>query len=154
MNSNNASLFYFLLWIEEFVKCTNVLFELPQEKTEERRLLVAKALVHNPEIVIYEEDYKVQIGHNITNKETFTIKTNNIQDHNIELNAGLYGPNLFLKANTTNVGINTRNPTKSLDVNGDIISTNYYKRYLGEPKLIANFLLIIQSLNGVANWVL
>ena len=95
---------------------------------------------NNPEIVIREEDYKVEIGHNITNKETFTIKTNNKQDHNIELNAGVYGPNLFLKANTTNVGINTRNPTKSLDVNGDIISTNYYKRYLGESKLIANFL--------------
>ena len=95
---------------------------------------------NNPEIVINTEDYKVKIGHNITNKETFTIKTNNIKDHNIELNAGIYGPNLFLKANTPNVGINTRNPTKSLDVNGDIISTNYYTRHLGEPKLIANFL--------------
>jgi len=95
---------------------------------------------NNPEIFINTEDYEVEIGHNITNKETFTIKTNNIKDHNIELNAGAYGPNLFLKANTTNVGINTRNPIKALDVNGDIISTNYYKRYLGESKLIANFL--------------
>jgi hypothetical protein len=95
---------------------------------------------NNPEIFINTEDYEVEIGHNITNKETFTIKTNNIKDHNIELNAGIYGPNLFLKANTPNVGINTRNPTKSLDVNGDIISTNYYTRHLGFPKLIANFL--------------
>lgn len=95
---------------------------------------------NNPEICINTHDYEVKIGHNITNQETFTIKTSNKQDHNIELNAGVYGPNLFLKANTTNVGINTRNPTKALDVNGDIISTNYYERYLGEPKLIANFL--------------
>ena len=121
------------------VSIPNGLFSIGTDKTDGAMLSIRNNS-NNPEIVISEEDYKVQIGHNITNKETFTIKTNNIQDHNIELNAGAYGPNLFLKANTTNVGINTRNPTKALDVNGDIISTNYYKRYLGEPKLIANFL--------------
>ena len=122
------------------VSIPNGLFSIGTDKTDGAMLSIRNNNSNNPEIVISEEDYKVQIGHNITNKETFTIKTNNIQDHNIELNAGAYGPNLFLKANTTNVGINTRNPTKALDVNGDIISTNYYKRYLGEPKLIANFL--------------
>tara|TARA_B100001758_G_scaffold143634_1_gene123720 strand:+ start:1554 stop:7655 length:6102 start_codon:yes stop_codon:yes gene_type:complete len=121
------------------VSIPNGLFSIGTDTTDGAMLSINNCN-NNPEIVISEEDYKVQIGHNITNKETFTIKTNNIQDHNIELNAGAYGPNLFLKANTTNVGINTRNPTKALDVNGDIISTNYYKRYLGEPKLIANFL--------------
>ena len=122
------------------VSIPNGLFSIGTDTTDGAMLSIRNNNSNNPEIVISEEDYKVQIGHNITNKETFTIKTNNIQDHNIELNAGAYGPNLFLKANTTNVGINTRNPTKALDVNGDIISTNYYKRYLGEPKLIANFL--------------
>lgn len=122
------------------VSIPNGLFSIGTDNTDGAMLSIRNCNSNNPEIVIREEDYKVQIGHNITNKETFTIKTNNIQDHNIELNAGVYGPNLFLKANTHNVGINTRNPTKSLDVNGDIISTNYYKRYLGEPKLIANFL--------------
>ena len=122
------------------VSIPNGLFSIGTDTTNGAMLSIRNNNSNNPEIVIYEEDYKVQIGHNITNKETFTIKTNNIQDHNIELNAGVYGPNLFLKANTTNVGINTRNPTKALDVNGDTISTNYYKRYLGEPKLIANFL--------------
>jgi hypothetical protein len=122
------------------VSIPNGLFSIGTDTTNGAMLSIRNNNSNNPEIVISEEDYEVQIGHNITNKETFTIKTNNIQDHNIELNAGAYGPNLFLKANTTNVGINTRNPTKALDVNGDIISTNYYKRYLGEPKLIANFL--------------
>ena len=122
------------------VSIPNGLFSIGTDKTDGAMLSIHNNNSNNPEIVIREEDYKVEIGHNITNKKTFTIKTNNIQDHNIELNAGVYGPNLFLKANTTNVGINTRNPTKALDVNGDIISTNYYKRYLGEPKLIANFL--------------
>ena len=121
------------------VSIPNGLFSIGTNNTN-RSMLSINSCNNNPEIFINTEDYKVQIGHNITNKETFTIKTNNKQDHNIELNAGVYGPNLFLKANTTNVGINTRNPTKSLDVNGDIISTNYYKRYLGESKLIANFL--------------
>ena len=122
------------------VSIPNGLFSIGTDKTDGAMLSIRNNNSNNPEIVISEEDYKVQIGHNITNKETFTIKTNNIQDHNIELNAGAYGPNLFLKANTTNVGINTRNPTKALDVNGDIISTNYYTRHLGFPKLIANFL--------------
>lgn len=122
------------------VSIPNGSFSIGTDNTDGAMLSIKNSNSNNPEIVIYEEDYKVKIGHNITNKETFTIKTNNRQDHNIELNAGAYGANLFLKANTTNVGINTRNPTKSLDVNGDIISTNYYKRYLGEPKLIANFL--------------
>jgi len=122
------------------VSIPNGLFSIGTDNTDGAMLSIRNNNSNNPEIVISEEDYIVEIGHNITNKETFTIKTNNKQDHNIELNAGAYGPNLFLKANTTNVGINTRNPTKALDVNGDIISTNYYKRYLGEPKLIANFL--------------
>jgi len=90
--------------------------------------------------IIEEGEYDVTIGHNQSSKETFTIKTNNIKEHNIELNAGVNGPNLFLKANTNNVGINTRNPTKSLDVNGDIIVNKYYIKELNEPQLIANFL--------------
>ena len=89
---------------------------------------------------IVNDDYYVTIGHNQSSKETFTIKTNNIKEHNIELNAGVNGPNLFLKANTNKVGINTRNPTKSLDVNGDIIVNKYYVKELNKPQLIANFL--------------
>tara|TARA_B110001450_G_scaffold47489_1_gene44198 strand:+ start:1311 stop:7376 length:6066 start_codon:yes stop_codon:yes gene_type:complete len=90
--------------------------------------------------IIEEGEYDVTIGHNQSSKETFTIKTNNIKEHNIELNAGVNGPNLFLKANTNKVGINTRNPTKSLDVNGDIIVNKYYVKELNKPQLIANFL--------------
>jgi hypothetical protein len=81
--------------------------------------------------------YETYIGHKDT--KDFIIKTNNIIDHNIILQAGTK-PNLFLKSDSAYVGINTLNPTKSLDVNGDIIVNDYYKRHLGKDIKIYHFI--------------
>ena len=87
---------------------------------------------------IYSNDkYEVCIGHKDT--KDFMIKTNNIIDHNIILQAG-NKTNLFLKYNSAYVGINTTNPTKTLDVNGDIIANDFYKRYLGQNVKLYHFI--------------
>lgn len=81
--------------------------------------------------------YETYIGHKDT--KDFIIKTNNIIDHNIILQAGTK-PNLFLKYNSSYVGINTIDPKKTLDVNGDIIVNDYYKRHLGKDIKLYHFI--------------
>lgn len=81
--------------------------------------------------------YETYIGHKDT--KDFIIKTNNIIDHNIILQAG-NRPNLFLKSDSAYVGINTTNPIKTLDVNGDIIVNDYYKRHLGKDIKLYHFI--------------
>ena len=89
-----------------------------------------------PDIHIINNDCKTELGYD---NSTFKIKTNSGQNHNIEFVAGVNGINLFLKADTPNVGINTNNPKKTLDINGEIVANNYYINMNGNQHKVLNF---------------
>ena len=123
-------------------------------------MLSIKRKQHNnktvPEIYLndfYDNDmeYKTFIGHNDT--KTFKIETNSeYSDHHIVLNAGKSKnnlPSMFLKCNSTNVGINTDNPIKTLHINGDIlVEDNYYTKYLDKTYKLLHF-VADENNNGV-----
>ena len=89
-----------------------------------------------PDIHIINNDCRTEFGYD---DSTFKIKTNSGQNHNIEFVAGVNGINLFLKADTPNVGINTRNPIKTLDINGEIVANDYYINMNGNQHKVLNF---------------
>ena len=89
-----------------------------------------------PDIHIINNDCETELGYDNT---TFKIKTNSGQNHNIELVAGVNGINLFLKADTPNVGINTNNPRKTLDINGEIVANDYYINMNGNQHKVLHF---------------
>jgi len=89
-----------------------------------------------PDIHIINNDCETELGYD---NSTFKIKTNSGQNHNIELVAGVNGINLFLKADTPNVGINTRNPIKTLDINGEIVANDYYINMNGNQHKVLHF---------------